>query len=473
MPVYNQPIRLERQCLQIFVKCLVDICVRLLNSGRAAASEKDALGVCQRVRGIIHDTVPYTLANCVTSETLNYLDSRYHDIQDAISSSSCKNVFQNFVKAILHPQVTKLDVTGKWKHISNIVLNQIETLPELQILRFCVRDVQIYDSFKHLIPKCLCSLMNLRCFTLPVYCSDEIINTLVKYSPGLVHLDVSESKAVTNMSTDRILKFPYLQSLNISRTGINLMGYKCLLERSGKSLHRLQGFGLSIAEASQVMSLPCFFHGLRRLSLNMNFPAKEYRLDTLHLLKGLEELEVSGLALISVPQLPNLKVLRLAVNYLEVQDLPRNCPRLEKLVIKATTLKCSKLTESFHHLCCLSIWAIELISICNLLSATPKLVNLKLITGVEYYANPSFVTVFGKSLHLMEYLENLFMCSPIGFIYPHTFPLITSNCSTMAQCFVSASEDMPEDLKTMYKDCVGVQIRPLKCCMMHFHNFSE
>ncbi|XP_069671450.1 uncharacterized protein [Periplaneta americana] len=80
MPLFNQPIHLEKLSLHSLAKYLSDICVCLVNSCRtSSASLSEALATCQHLRCIIHDKIPYSMANRVTSEALEYLGSRYDE----------------------------------------------------------------------------------------------------------------------------------------------------------------------------------------------------------------------------------------------------------------------------------------------------------------------------------------------------------------------------------------------------------
>ncbi|XP_069702432.1 uncharacterized protein [Periplaneta americana] len=469
MPLYNQPVRLQKLSLESFAKYLSDICVRLVNSGRSssASSEEEALATCRRLRCIIHDSIPYSMANYITSEILKHLDSRYHDIRGCINFFPCKNILQHFVKAVLHPQVTELDITGEWKYISNVVLNQMETFSQLRVLRFCVRNEQSYrkisrhDSFKHFLPKCLCYLKNLKCFILPKYCSDEIISVLSRTATGLTQLNVSGSSGVTDMSIDIILNFPHLESLDVSKTGMSVSGYKYLVDAFGKR-YDLQEFGLSFLNSTQIRSLAHCFPSLRRLSLNVEYSVRLYLNDTLQLLKGLEELKVSGCKSISMPSFETLKVLELDVYDIDVQHLPANCPRLEKLNIKTVFLKCSQLTSSFKYLYSLSIWTVHSHSVHTLLSAAPNLVTLQLFTTLTFYSDISVLKLLSESLNL---LENLFIGSLTGFIHPETLSVITRSCTKLTTFYVFGGAY--EEMKSRYRDCAGVQIDPFNCWSLH------
>ncbi|XP_069702431.1 uncharacterized protein [Periplaneta americana] len=465
MPLYNQPVRLQKLSLESLAKYLSDICVRLVNSGgNSEASSKDAIAICQRLQRIIHESLPFSMANCITSVGLKHLDDRYNDIRSCTEDSSCMNILQHFIKILLHPQVTELDIANEWNYISNIILNEIERLSQLRVLRFCVRNEQSYrkisryDVLKKFPSQCLYSLKNLKCFILPAFCSDEIISVLSKSATGLTHLDVNRSSGVTDASIDIILNFPHLQSLNISETGISVDGYTCLLD-TFENHCRLQEFGFSLLNTSQIRSLAQWFPGVRRLSLIVDHSMRPHLNDTLQLLKGLEELKVSGNRSISMPSFANLKVLEtlkvleLDVRYVDVQHLQTNCPRLEKLHIKTMVLKCPQLLGSFRYLYTLSIWTVDSDPISAILSATPNLVTLYLFTTLNFYNDISAMTLFSQSLNL---LENLFMGSHTGYIRPDTLSLIARSCPRLTRCSVFGRRY--NAMKSSYRHCAGVHL---------------
>ncbi|XP_069671448.1 uncharacterized protein [Periplaneta americana] len=383
MPLFIQPVRLEKLSLHSFAKYLSDICVRLVNSCcTSSASLPEALATCQRLRCIIHDKIPYSMANRVTDEALEYLNRHCSVVKININrSSSYKKILQHFVNAILHPQVTELDLIGIHILIVNAVLNQIETLSQLKIFRACVNHEHGLDLFERLLLQHLPSLKNLKCFTVPRWSSNEIIRVLFKSAPGLTRLDVSQSRSVTDKSIDVILNFAYLQSLNVSGTGISDRGYKYLLDRSRNCLH-LQDFGLNFVDSSHILSLADCFQGLRHLSLNMG--NLELNLDDIAKpLQGLEELKLCASSLLPLPYFPNLKILGLDARKLDLQHLPASSPRLEKLIVRTVGFYCCTLTESFTHLYSLSlrIFFPNTHSIDALLSAAPNLVTFHFYIG--------------------------------------------------------------------------------------------
>ncbi|XP_069671444.1 uncharacterized protein [Periplaneta americana] len=467
MSLFNQPIHLKKLSLHSLAKYLSDICVRLMISCRtSSASLPEALATCQRLRCIIHDKIPYSMANRVTSEALEYLGSRYDEVSDCIDhSSSCKDVLQHFVNAILHPQVTELDILGIHILIVNAVLDQIETLSQLKIFRACVKCEKSYDSFKHLLLQHLPSLKNLKCFTVPQWSSNEIIRVLFKSAPGLTHLDVCESKGVTDESIDLILSFPYLESLDVSKTGISKSGYKCLLDRSRSCLH-LQDFGLNFADSLHVLSHPYNFQGLRHLSLSVHF-VEIYWDDIAELLQGLEELKLCACDVLYLPYFPNLKVLVLDVFYLDMQNLPRSCPRLETLMIKTITLESHRVTESFAHLRSLSIWisSIDTRATDALLSAAPNLLTFHF--NMANLSDIPIVEVFSESLKISR-LKNLSTFSVNGYVDPNTLSLITHKCSRLTTCNMCG--EVRELMKRRYRACTGLKINEVKWCQIHLHH---
>ncbi|XP_069671436.1 uncharacterized protein [Periplaneta americana] len=468
MPLFNQPIHLEKLSLHSLAKYLSDICVRLMISCRtSSASLPEALATCQRLRCVIHDKIPYSMANRVTSEVLEYLGSRYDEVSDCIDhSSSCKDILQHFVNAILHPQVTELDILGIHILIVNTVLDHIDTLSQLKIFRACVKCEESYDSFKHLLLQNLPSLKNLKCFTVPRWSSNEIIRVLFKSAPGLTHLDVSESKGVTDESIDIILTFPSLQSLDVSKTGISKSGYKYLLDRSRSCLH-LQDFGLNVVDSSDILSLPHCFQGLRRLSLNMGF--NDIYLDNIaQLLQGVEELKLSAFRVPSLPYFSTLKVLILDVRELEdMGDLPKSCPCLEKLMINAFFLECRVFTGSFTHLCRLSVSVChtDTRSIDALLSAAPNLVTFHFN---KEGSSLIFIAELLCDTFAIDRLKNLSMFSVNGCIDSKELSCFMHKCSRLTTC--ETCGDARELIKVWYQACAGLIINEVKWCRMHLHH---
>ncbi|XP_069671443.1 uncharacterized protein [Periplaneta americana] len=468
MPLFNQPLRLEKLSLHSLVKYLSDTCVCLVNSCRtSSASLQEALATCQRLSCIIHDKIPHCMANRITNEALEYLSCHYNVMKDSINhSSSSKNILQHFVNAILHPQVTELDIVAVRMVFVNAALNQIETLSQLKIFRACLGNGEGLDLFEQLLLEHLPSLKNLKRFTLSRWSSNEIISVLSKSAPGLTHLDVGESEDVTDKSIDVILKFAYLQSLNVSNTGISDHGYKRLLDRSRSCLH-LQDFGLNFVDSSHILSLPDRFQGLRRLSLNVG--NLEINLDDIaELLQGLEELKLCASHVPALPYFSTLKVLVLDVCKLDIQDLPTSCPCLEKLIVKTISLYCSAFKESFTHLNNLSVWVgfTDSRSIDALLSAAPNLVAFHFNTG-DSRDIIAIVKLFSKSLKL-NWLENLSVFSVNGSIDLKTLSLVTHRCSRLTTCNVCVENR--EFMRNWYWNFTGVKIYEVKWCWMHLHH---
>ncbi|XP_069702429.1 uncharacterized protein [Periplaneta americana] len=472
MPLYNQPVRLQKLSLERLAKYLTNVCVRLVNSGgTSTTSSRDAIAICKRLQCIIHESIPFSMANCITSVGLKHLNGRYNDIRDCIEDSSSMNILKHFIKVVLHPQVTQLDIADEWNYISNVILSEIETLSQLRVLRFCVRNeesyrkISRYDSFKNFLSQCLYSLKNLKCFILPEFCSDLIISVLSKSATGLTHLDVSGSSGVTDMSIDAILHFRQLQSLDFSGTGISMDGYTYLL-RTFENRCRVQEIGFNLLDTSQIRSLAQWFPGVRRLSLSVGF---SIRLDdTLQLFKGLEELKISRGITVFKPSfatlkvMKTLKVLEFDVRYVDVQHFPTKCPHLEKLHIKTVVLKCSQLVGYFKNLRNLSISTVHSDSISAILAATPNLVTLHLLTSLRFYNDVPVMALCSQSLNL---LENLFIGSQTGYIPPETLSFITSSFPSLRTCFVFGWRY--DELECLYRDCAGVQFDLFKFWPMH------
>ncbi|XP_063700282.1 uncharacterized protein LOC134830660 [Culicoides brevitarsis] len=85
------------------------------------------------------------------------------------------------------------------------------------------------EDVEHFYLNGLNTMTNLRSVTLAYDCTDNILDMLAMTAPLISHIDVSNSKLITDLSVDRLLRFKHLQSVQLHRTSVTMEGYSYLL----------------------------------------------------------------------------------------------------------------------------------------------------------------------------------------------------------------------------------------------------
>lgn len=85
------------------------------------------------------------------------------------------------------------------------------------------------EDVEHFYINGLNTMTNLRAVTLAYDCTDNILDLLAVTAPLIQHIDVSNSKLITDRSIDRLLRFKHLQSVQMDRTSVTMEGYSTLL----------------------------------------------------------------------------------------------------------------------------------------------------------------------------------------------------------------------------------------------------
>jgi hypothetical protein len=127
--------------------------------------------------------------------------------------SVCKAMF----RSVLTRFIEKFDMSsGETKILSVIMLENLDSVPALLKLRLnpweSHQTVQL-EGMKH--------LKNLKIFTFPSKCTDEIIEQLQLHCPHLTVVDIANSKQVTNASVQYLRKVRKLRFLHLCGTNID------------------------------------------------------------------------------------------------------------------------------------------------------------------------------------------------------------------------------------------------------------
>lgn len=85
------------------------------------------------------------------------------------------------------------------------------------------------EDVEHFYINGLNTMTHLRSVTLAYDCTDNILNLLAMTAPSIQHIDVSNSKLITDRSVDCLLRFKNLQSVQLHRTSVTMEGYSSLL----------------------------------------------------------------------------------------------------------------------------------------------------------------------------------------------------------------------------------------------------
>lgn len=85
------------------------------------------------------------------------------------------------------------------------------------------------EDVEHFYINGLNTMTNLRAVTLAYDCTDNILDMLAMTAPLIEHIDVSNSKMITDRSIDRLLRFMNLKTVQLHRTSVTMEGYSTLL----------------------------------------------------------------------------------------------------------------------------------------------------------------------------------------------------------------------------------------------------
>ena len=237
MTLFRQPdqlIELSLHALSKYVCKLIDGCI----DGVWNISD-----LCRYLQQLLKDNVPQSLVSKVTQTLLRSLDS-YPAYTDKLSE---------LLDVLILPTVTRLnfclDTIHKppqkvfhyhWNgHIIPEVLQRVHRLSNLKVLRIFHT---FYGEFSY--PGSLLE------FTYHNNCDNQILNKVTQCCEGLKKLDLYNSTLIGDSSVELILKFHFLEHIDLFGTYINEKGMTKLLQKlsankNERNASQLKSFGCS------------------------------------------------------------------------------------------------------------------------------------------------------------------------------------------------------------------------------------
>ncbi|PSN32963.1 hypothetical protein C0J52_25374 [Blattella germanica] len=504
MPPYNSPTRLEKLSLQRMGKYVGDLSVQLVTTAHPSNSPdfssvsstslfptkqlrkhlKDMLHsmasyrltsisskslqrtkqVCRHLQEMLLNMVPYYMVNAVTLELLKQLEERLEDIHELAEQQWCKTIVHEVVKAILHPELTELPVTWKWKHIVDFVIIEMGQLSNLKSFKLPVNVEFIEkartESMDFAITKQLHSMMNLQKFVFHHYCTDDTIRVLCDNCEHLRVLDIYLSNNVTDSSVKYILKLKCLEEVDVTETDISYEGRVALLTGlSRNSVKLLRSYRCYSVTSSELCVLSTEFPDLKEFSASLissDLPIREFRK-----LRNLEVCDIYSYGEFLYCDMfkyigRTLYKLLFAGPSVNITEIIKSCPNLKSLTIKADHLRMSAepLPEllSLQHL---TLRTRDSAGATVLLSQCHNLTSLQLC-AVQLFFFTYLDDVMMKNKLMC--LQSLCIGSLNGNLPPEAVTLITQHCTQLGLCKVFGGQDA--ELRGLYQEYPGVQVDP-------------
>ncbi|XP_069702422.1 uncharacterized protein [Periplaneta americana] len=504
MPPYNSPVRLEKLSLQRIGKYVSDLGVQLVTSAHASTAPdftsvsstslfparqirkhlKDMLHsmasyrlssissksfllvqkVCQHLHEVLCCMVPYYMVNSVTTELLKQLDNRLDDIQELTEQPWCKKVLHEIVKAVLHPELTELSVTWRWRHITEFVVIEMSNLCNLKVFKLPI-NVEFIEkartsSMELAVTKQLHSMTNLQKFIFHHYCTDDTMRVLCESCPQLKCLDIYLSNNVTDASVKHILKLKHLEELDVTETDISDDGRVHLLtglaQNGAQLLKCYRSYCVTNQElcslADQFPDLKEFSASLVPEDLSVREFRKFYNLEVCNLYSYGEFLYNDMFKFIG-NHLLKLSFVGPSVNMVAII---KNCPMLTSLTIKVDHLRMGHEPlpglSSLQHLT---------LRTRDSPGATVLLSQCQNLTSLQLCAQQMFFFTFLDDVLMknkLTCLQHLCIGSLNGNLPPEAVTFITQHCSNLSTCKVFGGQDA--ELRAQYHQYPGVQVEP-------------
>lgn len=503
MPPYNSPDRLEKLSLQTIGKFVSELGVQLVKSAHSSSMPnfttvgstslfparqirrhlKDMLHhaasyrlspisskhllhaqrVCRHLQQVLVGMVPYYMVNAVTLELLKQLDNRFDEVHALAEQPWCRRILHEIVKAILHPELTELFITWRWKYIAEFVITEMSNLSNLKVFKLPL-NVEFIEkaktsSMELAVKKQLPTLAKLQKFVFHHYCTDETIRALCDSCSLLKCLDIYLSNNVTDASVQHIMKLKYLEELDVTETDISDEGRVRLLtglsQNSAKPLMSYRTYSFTNPEISvlsnQFPDLREFSASLLREDLSIRDFRRFYNLEVCHIYSYGEFLYSDVFEYIG-SHLLELSFVGPSVN---ITDIIKNCPNLKSLVIKADHLR----MDNAHLPGLFSLQHLTLRTR-DSPGATVLLSQCQNLTSLQLCAQQMFFMFLNEVMlkNRLASLQHLCVGSLNENVPPDAVAFLTQHCTNLMTCKVFGGQD--SELRALYQQYPGVQVEP-------------
>ncbi|KAJ9584195.1 hypothetical protein L9F63_021459 [Diploptera punctata] len=340
MPRYNQPVHLSKQALDVVSRSILNLGLNLAKSLESSASEDKSMAyvdeICRYLRDLFHNKVCRVLANEFTATILKCIHSLYCQNWQWMTEPRCEKMLQGLVEAAVHPDITKLDLDPIVEYIVPKVYKKMSTMTNLTELKLTYLNNEdeglIVNGVKH--------LSSLKSFSFNVYCTDRIVQALADSCSQLKCFDVCSSKTVTDLSEPSIVKFRYLEEINVSDTSLTNECLSRLLnvlaEYETKEFSILNAFHGSNISSENLKLLVSKFPNLTQIGL------KTFNQSNMSLLKNLKQMKILRLENGSFFLIQDLlDTIGSNLSFLELMDIKdidvnivcNTCPNIQNLTI--------------------------------------------------------------------------------------------------------------------------------------------
>lgn len=504
MPPYNSPVRLEKLSLHTIGKFVSELGVQLMKSTHSsiilyfttvgstslfparqirrhlkdmhqhAASYRlsaviskhllHAERLCRHLQDVLLGMVPYYMVNAVTLELLKQLDSRLDEVHAIVEQPWCRRILHELVKAILHPELTELLITWRWKYISQFVITEMSNLSNLKVFKLPVNvefiGIVKTSSVELAVKKQLPTMANLQKFVFHHYCTDDTIRVLCGSCSLLKCLDIYLCNNVTDASVQHILKLKHLEELDVTATNISEEGRVRLLtglsQNSAKTLRSYRTYSFTNPEISvlsnQFPDLREFSASLIDKGLSIRDFRRFYNLEVCHIYSYGEFLYSDVFEYIG-SHLLKLSFVGPSVN---ITDIIKNCPNLKSLVIKADHLR-------MDHAHLPGLFSLQHLTLRTRDSpgATVLLSQCQNLTSLKLCAQQMFFFMFLNEVMMknrLASLQHLCVGSLNENVSPDAVASLTQHCTDLMTCKVFGGQDA--ELRALYQQHPGVQVDP-------------
>jgi hypothetical protein len=406
--------------------------------------------------------VPYYMVNDVTLELLKQLENRLHQIQNLTEQPWCKRILHEIVKAILHPELTEIFITWRWRHITEFVIFELNNLSNLKVFKLPI-NVEFIEkaktsSMELAVRKQLYTMVNLQKFVFHHYSTDDTMRVLCDSCILLKCLDIYLSNNVTDASVKHILKLKQLEELDVTETDISDEGRVHLLtvlsETGEKRLKIYRTYSFTNPEISVLSNkfpdLTEFSASLIHEDLSIRDFRKFCNLEVCNIYTYGEFLYSDIFKYIG----SNLLKLSFVGPSINLTHLIKNCPNLKSLLIKADHLRMDD--NSLPGLSCLQHLTLRTR---DSYGANLLLCQCQNLTSLQLCAQQTFFFMYLDDVMMKNKLASLqYLCvgSLNGNLPPEVVACLTRHCTNLMTCKVFGGQDA--ELRALYQQYPGVQV---------------
>jgi hypothetical protein len=246
MPPLKQPPALREMLIGRIINILQDrseACIRGLHP--AAQTGREAY--LEQIQNMQHESdmyselltfLPMQVSEDISSavvrkiiDTISDYDRQYKDLQVAATydEEQYNTVYRNIVRSVLCSSIRQYNTTEISSSFAQKLV--IETLDGLHNLTTLVLRTETETNHSDLLARNIHHLRKLETFIYKYHSTNDVVGQLRLHCNALKFINLSKSRAVTNLCVPHLLKLQKLHHVNVSRTSITDVLYQLLLKR--------------------------------------------------------------------------------------------------------------------------------------------------------------------------------------------------------------------------------------------------